>query len=249
MVGRRCLSSAGVAAAFLLVAGPVRAEPYKDAAHKFALDVPDGWEVVPAKELAALNAAARRADPRDSLTRVAAFRPAGTGKSPTPWKHPRVTVASIPFHEPDATFKDFEKVLTRVFTMRNAYGQTNLRAPLAFDESKKRLIVQCNNDDGQAEYAAGFIGEKEIIIVSGLVERKAYKEHLPTFEKVVESYRFEDPSAAPPGGESPYLDRVLGTKLGRNGQTAAIGVGVAVVVLLVGSVFLKEKPGRHGHGM
>jgi hypothetical protein len=231
---------AGLAAAAL--AAPARGgEPYKDAAHKFALVLPDGWEVVPDKELAAFNADNRQDNPRDRYVRIALFRPAGQGGSPGNWKYPMASVVTIPFKEPDATFQDFEKVLTRVFTRRNPNGRSNLRVPLAFDEQRKRLIVQWDIDDGRlAEYSGGYIGKEEVVVVSGLVERKAYRDHVPTFEKFVDSFRFDDDPAGKPA-EPPYLDKLLKTNLGPTGQMAVVGLGVAAVVLLVGMVVLKEK--------
>jgi len=68
--------------------------------------------------------------------------------------------------------------MTRVFTMRDAYGRTDLRGPLAFDEQRKRMIGQVN-DAAIGEYAAGFLGKDELI-VAPFSERRTYKDHVPT---------------------------------------------------------------------
>jgi hypothetical protein len=245
MPGPSRLLAAVAAVLVLLGAGWVSAaETFRDTAHKYALDLPDGWEVVSPKDLRELNTTARQSNPHDALVRLAAFRPVGT-VGLARGKNPLAVVISIPNTRPDMTFRDFERELTFLFATRN-HGRTILRTPLAFDEQKKRLIVQCNLNDSLAEYSGAFLGKDEVLIVSAAAERRTYPDHVPTFEKIVNSFRFEDPSAPPaPPAPPSFLDRTLGP-LGQTEQMAIVGGVVGVLVLVVGVLLLGRSPQRRG---
>ena len=211
------------------------AEPYRDTAHKFALDVPDGWEVMQPRDLAAFNAASSR---RNRTPSVAGLRPAGTVGIPVRGKHPVVLVAAIPIDQAELSFAEFEKDMTRVFTDEHLFGPGGLRSPLAFDEPRRRATMQCQ-DDTLAVYSVASLGKDEVILVNCLCERRSYETHLPTFRALADSFRF-DADAVPPAPPRPpsALDRVLGP-LGPTGRMAAIGAAVGLGVLLVGAVLTR----------
>jgi hypothetical protein len=245
MGGSWRLLSVAVVAVVLLGAGRVSAaETFRDTAHKYALDLPDGWEVVPSSDLPAVNAA--YGSPRNPLKTITAFREVGTVGIPVKGKRPLVVVHLILFYRPEMTFEEFEKEFTRRFTL-GVVGRLFLRAPLAFDEQRKRVIAQFN-DEVIGEYSGGFLGKDEAIAVSGVVERRAFNDHLPTFEKVVDSFRFEDPNAPPaPPAPPSLLDRTFGP-LGQTAQLAIVGGVVGVLVLVVGVFLMRRPPERRGPG-
>jgi hypothetical protein len=245
MPGLHRLVAAGLAVAAVCTSGPARAgELFRDTVHKYVLEVPDGWEVVPPKDMAVLHQATRPDDPDKPYILLAAFRRVGTVGIPTRGRQPLALVTVLPTDKPDMTFAEFEKEITRVFTRRDARGWTNLRAPLAFDETRKRVTVQTTHH-GVGEYDAGFLGKEEVIVLQCAAEERTFKDHQPAFEKLADSFRFEDPGAQPAADQTTALDKMLKTNLGPNGQMVAIGIGVTVVVLVLGVVFMRGKPDRH----
>src|SRR5439155_12680924 len=100
-----------------------------------------------------------------------------------------------------------------------------------------------------AGFVAAHLGKDELVLVNCLTEEQSFKEHRPTFEKLTDSFRFEDPADPAPAAEPTGLDKMLKTNLGPTGQMVGVGVGVAAVVLVVGLVFLRGgKPARkHGY--
>jgi hypothetical protein len=234
----------GLAAVTLLgFAGPVRGgETYRNAAHKYAIDLPDGWEARPwetseftwTRERGATKTATRVDDRGTTLCPIGA---AGD-------KLPAAIIEALPHDRPDeVTFAEFEKVMTRVFTTRDRFGRSDLRTPLAFDEQRKRMVVQIN-DGERAAYAAGFFGKTEIVVILCAADRRSYPDHLPMFEKMVDSFRFEHPSApAAPPAPPAFLERTFGP-LGQTAQMAIVGGVVGVLVLVAGVLLMGRSPPR-----
>ncbi len=212
------------------------AEPYRDTAHKFALDVPDGWQVMLPRDLAEFNAAASR---RSRDPSIAGFRPVGTVGIPVRGKHPLVVVSAIANPKAELSFAEFEKSITEVFTEDHTFGYRVLRTPLAFDEPRRRATMQCH-DDAIGIYAVAFLGKDEMILIGCLCERRSYETHLPTFKALAESFRFEGPDAVPVAPPPPpsLLDKTFGS-IGPTGRTAIMGGAVAVVVLALGAVLMR----------
>lgn len=214
-----------------LAGGGRAAEPYRNAAHRFALDVPDGWEALPPRDLAAYAANNGR---RDRMPTVAGFRPAGTGGAPK-GKHPLVLVSAMKNPKAELSFAEFETSITEVFTADHVFGYRFLRTPLAFDEPRRRATLQCQ-DDTIGAYSVAFLGRDDMILVGGLCDRRGYTDQLPTFRALADSFRFDDPNAPPAPPPPPsLLDKVFGS-VGPAGRTAAVGGAVAVVVLGLGAV-------------
>ena len=236
--------AAVAAVVVLLGTGRVSAaEPFRDTAHKYALDLPDGWEVMPPQDFAAMNTTVRQRDPDDPFLLLTAFRPTGMTGFPVRGKNVLVVVSTLPTDKPDKPFPEFEKEITQIFTRRGHRGQSELRVPLAFDERRKRVTVQTTLL-GKFEYDAAFLGKDELIILQCLCEERILKDHLPTFEKLADSFRFEDPNAPPPPPAPPsLLDRTLGP-IGATAQMAVVGGVVGVLVLVIGVFMMKRSPDR-----
>jgi hypothetical protein len=199
--------------------------------------------------------------PGMDVTFVAAFRPARSPGTTTrdgwavvsPRLRPDGTVLiQLDRRVKDSTpFEDLEKELTRDYeasergepeaTLRLARRLLSTRPE--FDRERKRFTARGTvgrPGDVSTTVSVGRLSPNGLLILHGFTRPGGSEADLAVIQKMVESFRSDEPPAPPPS----FLDRIFGDRVGPTGRMAIVGVVIALLVVAVGAVFLREKPAR-----
>jgi hypothetical protein len=184
----------GAVTAVAVLAGLGRADIYRDAQRHFTLEVPEGWQVMPAKELKAINELTKLIIRVDY---VLGFRPKGA----LPMSFPYVLAQ---FQPGTGTYAEIEGSLgldlersTKKTEKSLGFLARNLQFGKAvLDRAKNRIILRGNVD-------VAFVGRVQVLSVGHLGSRGVLSLHcyardanferlLPTFERLNGSFRFDE---------------------------------------------------------
>jgi hypothetical protein len=241
---RRSNALLAAAALALVSAAPGRADPYHNTEYHFRVDLPPGWTVLSAEELRRTNAVLEKMFPGMEVTMVAGFQPrkgdfVDTGcvlvqvdrrvTNKTSFEElERELKRDVPASrrgEPEATLRLVRRIIYDVPTFDHERGRYTLTGIVPIKPGKVYMS------------SVGYLGPDGLVILHGFTRVGGARSELDPFTQLSDSFRFEEP-------EKPrsVLDRVFGDQIGQVGRMAIIGGVIAVLVVIIGALGMREKP-------
>jgi hypothetical protein len=216
---RICLLAA--LAAFCTTTEVTGAEPYRDPNVHFSLEIPDGWQMMPAEEIQQLNDAIEGLNPGKGGRYHAGFRRRGV----EPFTLPYVLLQVIPGRYA-ATHAEVKKTLARQFgTPGSGIGPPVLSA----DRDQFQFHFHSATPDGQRTRGIGVgrLGAEATVLLwtHSADDTEAFARDNKTFTPMTDSARFDEGHTFTP--TEPLSD------LRRFFTPGSVGVPLAVIGLVV----------------
>jgi hypothetical protein len=233
--------------AVLGASGTGRADPYRSAEHHFTLELPSGWEILPDDDLNRANDGARREFPGMDVTMVVGFRPAKGDPARTGF----VLVQLDKRATNKTPFEEFQRDMANDLAgARRGEPEAKLRLTRRliqpddkpeFDEARGRYVIRRGAGTSSAKgqiASSGYLGPDGLVIVHAFVRSSGTAAEPDPVSKLCDSFRFDESEKPVPT----VVDKLFGDEVGPVGRMAIIGGGVALLVVAVGAVALREKP-------
>jgi hypothetical protein len=248
-------SLAAILAAFAAV-GTASAEPYRDAARHFTVEVPKGWRAMTAGELEEVNDMARRLSPEYPVEVVAGFYPRGAGFSEYP--HILVHMKSaalrgLTYEEIEKSFNQQLSSAARDLRRANSDGHRTFEVAKAVVDRNRNRIIFTSRDQfrhrfGSSDvrgFCVGHFTSDGVIFVESYCADKDWAEYVPVFSRLNDSFRLDPGHAFARATDvrlgSIDLVRTFGTAFA--GGTAAATAVLVVLLLRWASRSSAARPG------
>lgn len=237
--------------AVLVSAGLAAAQPYVDSTRHFTLEVQPGWRALTLKEIDLANSVMAQRMPEQKVQYIAGFQLIG---SPL-LRFPYVLVSAHPGATSGMTFDQMEKTILKdlhgpdLGRVQQAFpemaGGVTFESP-TLDRARRRIVVQSRSvlADGSAIRGLTVIhlGSEGFVVVNCYDQDLSFERRLPTFDRINDSFRFDDGYAFTPFEAQPFWRRLIGNPAG---EMAAAGIVCGVVGGLCGLIlqlFTRKKP-------
>jgi hypothetical protein len=234
---RTCLLVA--LAAVCAAADATAADPYRDPNVHFALEVPDGWQMMPAEEIQQLNDALEGLNPGKGGRYHAGFRRRGV----EPFTLPYVLLQVIPGRY-GVTHAEVKQALSRAFGKPGS----GIGPPiLSADRDQFQFHFHSATPDGQRTRGVGVgrLGAEATVLMwtHSADETEAFARDNKTFTPMTDSLRFDAGHTFTPSG--PLADlRWLAAPGPRWIPLGLLGL-VALIVIKAARVFLRPDWARY----
>jgi hypothetical protein len=195
---------------------PVQGGTYHSDALHFTLDLPEPWVVMTGDEITQINERMiRQLGPGEAVPNETGFRRAGT----LPGTYPYITVQKRAVKTTGLSSEDVERILSgdNPAALKSKHGRlADLMEPaetkiLIHDPKNNRFLMHFEvaaPGGGQVEsVTVGHIGDEGLIHIYAFAPKTDFKDILPTFLQIHESFRFDPghaftPKAGPWGWEN-----------------------------------------------
>ena len=238
--------SNGLFAAIVIVLvsnAPAHAAPYHSITYRLSIELPEGWEAIQGSEMKSWNASADRVLPGMEVKAIAAF---GRAKSPHTsnfiWlQHDQRVTATT-------TFDELKQELSRDFpASRRGEPEAFLRLARRgllpehqpeFDPVRQRFTAR-GKLGSMRTYTVGYLRSDGLFILHAWGRDGGSEAELAPLVKACDSFQFDEPEKP-----ASLMDRVFGDKVGQEGRMAIVGATIAILIVGVGSLLMREKPAR-----
>jgi hypothetical protein len=202
-----------VALGLLLMAAPaVGAEPYRDAARHYSLTIPPGWKAMPPNAVMMINNMVRQKMPGVDIRYDGAFQLQGQ----QPGAYPYILVQVQPIPGGGASYEQIEAELAKGVKE----GIKKVEGPIsdlaknlsvgtpALDRTRNRVVTRIEMDVlgvGRIQgLSVGFLGANDMVYLHCYAREADFPKYLPTFDALLESFRFDPGYAFVPQSNDPF---------------------------------------------
>lgn len=253
LLNRACQMLLLAIGSVLAVSASARGEEFREKDRRFSLQLPPGWGTIPKDALERANALANRASVGVTIHYVAGFQVLGQ----PPMNYPYVLVQPLPMPREANSYEDIEKALAKEFnaevkqavvknteqTFRGLVDNLAIGSPV-LDRAKNRVVLRLEmNAPGLGKIqglSIGSLGSKEIVFLHCYAVADEFKQHLPTFEALADSFTFDTGYAFTPGQGTTVLGNVTGGAV-RGGLIGGVIGALVGVPFYVWSKYRKPK--------
>jgi len=231
MFGRPLYTIFAVASGVALLAG---AEPYRDAEHHFTVSLPEGWVVM---DPAVVNAATQLAKTLGQKVRyLTGFQPEGqkVGEDPYVLVHVReARLSGATYEEIEESMRGTPEQIAKVKGLMLQPSGADAR----LDRKRNRVVVEIRAGVmglvRMQGTSFGLLGADGIVFLHCYAPEAQFDAYRPTFDAMVNSFRFDKgyefvPSSSKPGSDRPFRPGLL------SGDLAILVIVVVLVALLYG---------------
>jgi hypothetical protein len=230
---------------FFVAAAEARAETYSDPIRHYTVELPAGWQVMPADELNQVNAAVREMSLPLTVVFDAGFRPAGRPVG----SYPYVLVQMNRTPTTGATYEDIESAFSqqakgavqKVEGKLTDWAKDIAVGSIALDRTRNRVVfpveMELANVGKIRGLCVGHIGSHGIVSLNAYDHESEFERSVPIFQQLNESFRYDGGYEFHPASGSALSRRLTGPA-----KTALIGAVAGGIVGLVGYLLRKKRP-------